>query len=167
MAFTRKFLLDNGVPEDKIDEIMAERGRTLADYVPKGDVQTQIDAALDAERKKAPTPVAATETPEYKELEGKYNMQTALASDDFAGVKPKFRETVYKMLDHSAKHKPYTEQLTDIAEKFDEYFTQQAPPPTTEPAKTPQFGAPTAGKLPGGETQPKFNDVWNFGPKKT
>lgn len=159
MAFTRKFLLDNGVPEDKVDEIMAERGRTLADYIPKGDVQTQIDAALDDERKKSPPP--ATESQEYKELLDKYNMQTALSSDDFSAVKSKFRETVYKMLDHGEKRKPYTEQLKPVAEKYEEYFT----PKTVEPPKTPQFGAPTQGQLPGGDDKPKFNDSWGFGKK--
>ena len=46
MAFSRKFLMDNGVPEDKVDVIMAERNRTLTDYVPKADVQAQIGACL-------------------------------------------------------------------------------------------------------------------------
>ena len=38
MAFTRKFLTEHGVSEDQIDAIMAERNRTLTDYVPKSDV---------------------------------------------------------------------------------------------------------------------------------
>ena len=44
MAFTRKFLTDHGVPEDQVDAIMAERNRTLTDYVPKTDVQSQVGA---------------------------------------------------------------------------------------------------------------------------
>ena len=53
MAFTRKFLTDHGVPEDQVDAIMAERNRTLTDYVPKTDVQSQIDAAVATARTEA------------------------------------------------------------------------------------------------------------------
>ena len=56
MAFTRKFLAENGVPEDKIDLILAERNRTLKDYTPNADVQAQIDAAIAAAKKDAPEP---------------------------------------------------------------------------------------------------------------
>ena len=51
MAFTRKFLTEHGVPEDQIDAIMAERNRTLQDYIPKADVQAQIDEAVKAAQK--------------------------------------------------------------------------------------------------------------------
>ena len=65
MAFTRKFLTDNGVPEDKVDVILAERNRTLKDYVPQSDVQAQIDAAVKAVH---PDPIDVTQTEEYKSL---------------------------------------------------------------------------------------------------
>ena len=55
MAFSRKFLLDNGVPEDKVDVILAERNRTLNDYVPKTDVQSQIDKAVEEKTKEVMT----------------------------------------------------------------------------------------------------------------
>lgn len=51
MAFSRKFLLDNGVPEDKVDVILAERNRTLKDYIPQSDVQAQIDAAVESAKR--------------------------------------------------------------------------------------------------------------------
>ena len=53
MAFTRKFLTDHGVPEDQVDAIMAERHRPLTDYVPKTDVESQIDAAVATARSEA------------------------------------------------------------------------------------------------------------------
>ena len=167
MAFTRKFLLDNGVPEDKIDEIMAERGRTLTDYVPKGDVEEQIRLAVEKAIRELPPPTAAvpaTESAEYKELSGKYNMMTTIASDDFASVKPKYRETVYGKLDHSDKHKPYAEQLTELAEKYEEYF--DGPAQTEEIPETPRFGAQTQGQMPKGEATPSFGELWGFVPKK-
>ena len=49
MAFTRKFLTEHGVPEDQVDAIMAERNRTLQDYIPKADVQAQIDEAVKSD----------------------------------------------------------------------------------------------------------------------
>ena len=65
MAFSRKFLLDNGVPEDKVDVILAERNRTLADYVPKSDVQAQIDSAVEKAAKDAKPPeVNVKESPD-------------------------------------------------------------------------------------------------------
>ena len=49
-----------------MDVILAERSRTLNDYIPKADVQTQIDKALEAAKKDAPQ-VNVLEAPEYKE----------------------------------------------------------------------------------------------------
>ena len=62
MAFTRKFLLDNGVPEDKVDVILAERNRTLKDYVLQSDVQAQIDAAVAEAQKNTPEPMTVPTT---------------------------------------------------------------------------------------------------------
>ncbi len=163
MAFTRKFLTDHGVPEEQIDAIMAERNRTLKDYVPIDDVQAQIDAALtEAAKNYQPTPIKVEETDEYKALAAELAMTRALGGEDFAIVKPKFRETVYKMLDHGEKHKPYAEQLTEVAKNYEEYFTAAE----TKPDNKPAFGAPVQGKMPSGEQGKSFNAVWNF-PNKT
>lgn len=158
MAFTRKFLTDHGVPEEQIDAIMAERNRTLVDYVPKTDVQAQIDAALsEAAKNYQPTPIKVEETDEYKALSAELAMVRALGGDDFATVKPKFRETVYKMLDHGEKHKPYAEQLTEVAKNYEEYFNE-----VKKEDPKPSFGAPVQGKVPSGEQGKTFNSVWNF-----
>lgn len=121
MAFTRKFLRDNGVPEENIDAIMDERTRTLTGYVAEADVQARIDAALADAQANAPTPDIKT-TPEYIELQEERDMLRALGGSDFAGIKPKFREAVYKMLDHGADAKPIEEQLTAVKENYEEYF---------------------------------------------
>lgn len=143
MAFTRKFLTDHGVPEDQVDAIMAERNRTLGDYVPKADVQSQIDAAVATARTEAAQQVNVEESDAYKALQAELNKTRAIGSEDFSTVKPKFREAVYGLLDHE---KPVADQLPAIKEQYEEYFatedtkhtntpqySRQAPPPSHEP----------------------------------
>ena len=68
MAFTRKFLTDHGVPEDQVDAIMAERNRTLTDYVPKTDVQSKIEAAVATARTEAANQVKVEDSDACKAL---------------------------------------------------------------------------------------------------
>lgn len=161
MAFTRKFLIDNGVPEDKVDAIMAERNRTLADYIPKSDVQAQIDAAVQAAQVTPPS-VDVKTLPEYQQLQAERDMLRAIGGDDFATVKPKFREQVFSMLDRSEKAPAIADQLKGISEKYEEYFNPAQQPEETPPAGKPSFGAPTQGSAPTGKTGPSFNDTWGF-----
>ena len=164
MAFSRQFLKDHGVPEDQIDAILAERNRTLSDYVPKSDLQAQIDAAVQAAKT---TPVDVKTTQEYQQLAAERDMLRAIGSDDFAGVKPKFREQVFGMLDRSEKAPSVADQLKTIGEKYEEYFTPQQPDPEAPPAGKPSFGAPTQGSAPTGKSGPSFNDTWGFPVKKS
>ena len=164
--FTRKFLMDHGVPEDQVDAIMAARNQTMNDtlsgYVPKADVQKQIDAAVAAVPK--PEPVDPKTTDEYQSLMRERDMLRAIGGDDFASVKPKFREQVYGLLDRGEKAKPISEQLTGIQEKYEEYFNAK----TESQQKQPTFGAPLQGAMPKGDESAatKFSNVWGFGPKK-
>ena len=132
MAFTRKFLTDHGVPEDQVDAIMAERNRTLTDYVPKTDVQSQIDAAVATARTEAAQQVKVEESDAYKALQAELNKTRAIGSEDFSTVKPKFREAVYGLLDHE---KPVADQLPAIKEQYEEYFATE----DTKPTNTPQY----------------------------
>ena len=163
--FTRKFLIDHGVPEDQIDAIMAARNQTLNDtlsgYVPKADVQKQIDAAIAAVPK--PEPIDPTTTDAYKTLAAERDMLRAIGGEDFAGVKPKFREQVFGMLDRGDKAKPVAEQLTGIRTKYEEFFVSQQ----EEPKPKPQFGAPVQGSMPKGEegAVAGFTNAWGFTPK--
>ena len=159
MAFSRKFLIDHGVPEDQVDAIMAERNRTLSDYIPKADLQQQIDAAVQKSREEAPKAVVVQETEEYKALAGELAKTKAFTSEDFAQVKPKFRDSVWGLLDHD---KPIAEQLPKIAEQYEEYFNTPATPPDPEPAK-PQFGSPDKGGMPRGTGGKSLNELWGFG----
>lgn len=163
--FTRKFLMDHGVPEDQVDAIMAARNQTMNDtlsgYVAKADVQKQIDAAVAAVPK--PEPIDPKTTDEYHALQRERDMLRAIGGDDFASVKPKFREQVFGMLDRGEKAKPIAEQLTGIQEKYEEYFTVKQ-----ETTPKPTFGAPTEGSMPKGATGAVkgLTDAWGFVPKK-
>lgn len=160
MAFSRKFLLDNGVPEDKVDVILAERNRTLADYVPKSDVQAQIDSALEKANKDVkPLEVDIKTTPEYLELLGKNQKLEAFQTDDFASVKKPYKDIVWGKLDHAEKHKPYTEQIEELKESMPDLFIAQEEPPK------PSFGAQPQGAAPTGKAGPSFMDNWGFVPK--
>lgn len=132
MAFTRKFLIDHGVPEDQVDAIMAERNRTLTDYVPKTDVQSQIDAAVATARTEAASQVKVEDSDAYKALQAELNKTKAIGSEDFSTVKPKFREAVYGLLDHE---KSVADQLPAIREQYEEYFVTE----DTKPTNTPQY----------------------------
>lgn len=160
MAFSRKFLLDNGVPEDKVDVILAERNRTLADYVPKSDVQAQIDSAIEKANKDVKPPeVDIKTTPEYLELLGKNQKLEAFQTDDFASVKKPYKDIVWGKLDHAEKHKPYTEQIEELKESMPDLFITQEEPPK------PSFGAQPQGAAPTGKAGPSFMDSWGFVPK--
>lgn len=159
MAFSRKFLLDHGVPEDQVDTIMAERNRTLNDYVPKSDLQQQIDAAVQKAREEAPKAINVLETDEYKKLAGELAKTKAFTSDDFSKVKPKFRDSVWGLLDHD---KPIAEQLPKIAEQYEEYFVPADKPAEPDPLK-PQFGSQDQGGMPRGTGGKSLNDLWGFG----
>ncbi len=158
MAFSRKFLIDNGVPEDKVDIILAERNRTLADYVPKTDVQGQIDEAL--KNVKAPE-INVKESPEYIELLGKTQKLEAFQTEDFSSVKAPYRDIVWSKLDHAEKHTPYNEQIAELQKSLPDLFVteEQAQP-------KPQFGTAPQGAAPTGKTGPSFMDSWGFVPRK-
>ena len=164
MAFTRTFLTNHGVPEDQVDAIMAERNRTLNDYVPKADVQAQIDAAVQAALKDALQAVDPTTTDAYKAVAEERDMLRALGGDEFASVKPKFRESVYKQLDRSEGAPSVADQLNGIREKDEEYFeTDTTPAKPEEPA--PRFGAPVTGSMPASAPKSTLENIW-FGSNK-
>lgn len=159
--FKRADLEAQGLTKEQIEFIMTEGNRSLAtNYVLKSDMQTQIDAAVQA-AKVAPPDVTAS--PEYKTLAAERDMLRAIGSDDFVKVKPKFREQVFGMLDHSEKAPAVADQLKTIGEKYEEYFVAEEQP--ENPPKQPQFGAPAKGSAPTGKSGPSFSDAWSFIPK--
>ncbi len=157
--FKRADLKAQGLTDEQIDFVMTEGNRSLsANYTLNSDVQNRIDTAVAAVK---PEPVDVTQTDEYIRLAGERDMLRAIGSEDFATVKPKFRETVFGMLDRSEKAPAISEQLKTIGEKYEEYFTPQETPPAK-----PNFGAPTLGSAPTGKSGPSFMDTWGFVPPK-
>lgn len=143
--FTRGALdkiMANGelTPEQRTEQVFSLYGRALDEgYISKRDAEDAKNAAVEAAKQgfKVPDPVDPKTTPEYQELARERDMLRAIGGEDFAQVKPKFREQVFGMLDRSEKAKPIGEQLSGIQEKYEEYFTPKQPEPA--PKSTPQF----------------------------
>lgn len=152
-------------PEQRTEQVFSLYGRALDEgYISKHDAEEAKQAAIEATKAglKAPDPIDPKTTDEYLALQRERDMLRAIGGEDFASVKPKFRETVFGMLDRGEKAKPISEQLSGIQEKYEEYFTAQEPQPK------PTFGAPTQGSMPKGEegAVAAFTNAWGFAPKK-
>lgn len=160
MAFTRKFLKEQGVPEDKIDTILAERNRSLNDYVLKSEVDEQIRKAVE-EASKEPVSIDVKTTEEYKALENRVNMYSAFETKDFTDVKKPYKEIIWNSLDHSEKHVPYEEQMVELKTKYPDMFNA----PAEETENKPLFGGETNGSLPSGEKKESFSDYWGYSKK--
>ena len=155
--FKRADLKAQGFTDEQIEYIMTESGRSLsANYTLTSDVQARIDEAVN---KATPAPVDVKASPEYVELLNERDMLRAIGGDDFAAVKPKFREQVFRMLERGEDAKPVAEQLTGIREKYDEYFM-----PTEQPQPKPQFGSPDKGAMPKGNDSAAeaITKAWGF-----
>lgn len=163
MSFSRKSLKDAGLSEEQIDKVFALHTSSVADMVSKSDVQAQIDTAVAESAKNQK--YDATQSDEYKALQGKYSELEALGSDEFNVVKKPYKEMVWSKLDHGEKHKPYAEQMSALAETMPDLFVPQEEPKEPEPKK-PLFGAQTEGSVPTGKQAPSFMDTWGFIPKK-
>ena len=175
--FTRKALNEimsnEGLtPEQRTEQVFGLYGRALDDgYIAKGAAAQAQETALTNARtewEKTVTKPDPKESDEYKQLQGQFDayrqMQTARGSKEFEGVKGKFFETVYGMVDRGDGAKPVEEQLKGIREQYEEYFeTAQQ-----QQQQKPSFGAPTEGSMPKGETGAAkgFADAWGFIPKK-
>ena len=166
-------ILNNGdlTPEERTDQIFSLYGRALDDgYVTKKAAeaaqQAAIKTAQEAWEKEQPKP-NVVESDEYKELKGEYEgfkaRTNARNSDEFKGVKPKFFDRVYDLVDHADGAKPVTEQLAELKDKYEEYFI-----PAEQPTPKPQFGAKTQGEMPKGDegAVAGFSNAWGFVPKK-
>ena len=129
--------------EQKTEQLFALHGRALDDgYVSKRAAEDAKNQAVEAAKAgfKAPDPVDPKTTPEYLKLAEERDMLRAIGGDDFATVKPKFRETVFGMLDRGEKAAAVADQLTGIKEKYEEYFLpQEQPKDDHKPANLPQY----------------------------
>ena len=101
MSFSRKSLKDAGLSEEQIDKVFALHTSSVADMVSKSDVQAQIDTAVAESAKNQK--YDATQSDEYKALQGKYSELEALGSDEFNVVKKPYKEMVWSKLDQDRK----------------------------------------------------------------
>ena len=154
--------------EEVINNVMSLYGRALEDgYISKAvaeeDRKAAVASALEEAKRNTPAP-NIKESDEYKALQGEFDayktMQGARSSEDFKGVKPKFFETVYGMIDRKDGAKPIAEQLTTIKSQYEEYFTGED---KTDPK--PQFGGASGGGQPSGNNDPSLSDLWGYSKK--
>ena len=128
--------------EQKTEQLFALYGRALDDgYVSKRAAEDAKNQAVEAAKAgfKAPEPVDPKTTPEYMEVVKERDMLRAIGGEDFTRVKPKFRETVFGMLDRSEKAQPVSEQMTGIREQYEEYFIPEEQPKPEQPKNLPQY----------------------------
>ena len=127
--------------EQKTEQLFSLHGRALDEnYVSKRAAEEAKNNAVEAAKAefKVPEPVDPKTTQEYLDIVKERDMLRAIGGDDFAQVKPKFRELVFGMLDRGEKAAAITEQLSGIKEKYEEYFNpEQDPKPA--PKNTPQY----------------------------
>ena len=140
--FTRKALNEimgnEGLSaEQKTEQVFALYGRALGDgYIAKAAAKQAQETALEqakSEWEKGLSTPDPKESDDYKALQGQFDayraMQAARTSKDYEGVKPKFFETVYGLVDRGEGAKPLGEQLADIRERYEEYFTAASSDP--------------------------------------
>ena len=129
-------------PEQRTEQIFSLYGRALDEgYVSKRDAEEATNRAVEAAKAgfKAPEPVDPKTTPEYIEVARERDMLRAISGEDFSTVKPKFRETVFGMLDRGEKAQAVADQLTGIKEKYEEYFLPAEQPKQDQPKNLPQY----------------------------
>lgn len=142
MAFTRKTVGSiPGITPEVIEAVMTLHGTSLSDYVPKADVEAQIDAAL---KNVKPPEINVKEAQEYKDLESQFTdfkaRTEARNSDAWKAVKPKFFDTVYDSID---REKDINEQFEAMRKDYEEYFMP------TSSGETPPATLPTFSQAPG------------------
>ena len=93
----------------------------------------------------------------YRALQGEFDaykaMQTARGSRAYEQVKPKFFEMVYGMVDRREGAKPLVEQLAEIRERYEEYFTGDSSAPCGGVAASRE-GVPAVVLRAGGNMSP-------------
>ena len=142
--FKRPTLKDKGLTDDQIEWLLTESNRALAaNYMPKSDMQEQIDAAETKKKKDFPKAVKIEDSDEYKAVAAERDMLRAIGGEEFSSIKPKFRETVYSMIQRGEDAPSLEDQLGQVKAKFEEYFVEADP----KPKNTPVFSKP------GGSTQ--------------
>ena len=141
-------------PQQRTEQVYSLYGRALDDgYISRSAAQQAQEAAIEsakADWEKGQTVPDPKESDDYKTLQNQFNdykaMQQARTGKDYEGVKPKFFEAVYGMVDRGEGAKPLAEQLAGIKERYEEYFTEKpAHPAAGNPKPAPTVVLPTGG----------------------
>lgn len=157
--FQREVLRSKGYTEEQINDLMSMVSAGLKDYLPLNELQGKIDEAIaKLPPPTQPAPIDPTTTEPYQQLVRERDMLRAIGSEDFATVKPKFREMVFGLLDRSENARPVADQLKSIGAKYEEYFLPAAPRPV--------FGSADQGSMPRGDegAVSAFERAWGFVP---
>ena len=173
MAFTRKALKDMGLPDDQIDKVMMLHGTSMADYLPKSQIDEEVKKVTGGADIKALQDKAAKTDDLEKQLAAK---DTDYAVNDYLTSKGVKKGAAMKMvrsqLDMS-KIKLDGDKLTGMDEQIDTLSKDESvaalfgkKPDDTPPAGKPAFGVPPKGTAPDGATGPNFADFMSFIPKK-
>ena len=128
--------------EQRTEQVFSLYGRALDDgYISRSAAEEAKNQAVEAAKAgiKVPEPIDPKTTPEYLEILKERDMLRAIGGDDFQKVKPKFRETVFGMIDRGEKAAAIADQLTGIREKYEEYFLPEQEPAKDTPKNTPQY----------------------------
>ena len=106
-----------------------ERDRDMAIAEAKAACERDRDMAI-AEARAAHEREAARQAEALealsRELEALKRRYAARSERAFDGVKPKFFDAVYDLIDHSDGAKALTDQLADIRDRYEEYFLPPA-----------------------------------------
>ena len=153
-------------PEQRTEQVFALYGRALDEgFISKQAAEDAKAQAVEAAKAgiKIPDPVDPKTTPEYMEIVKERDMLRAIGGEDFSKVKPKFRETVFGMLDRGEKAAAVADQLTGIKEKYEEYFLPDEQPKDdpNPPKNTPQYSQNPgrSGTNPESEEDKLFNQL--------
>ena len=150
-------------PEQRTEQIFSLFGRALDEgYISKTAAEEAKTQAVEAAKAgiKIPDPVDPKTTPEYMEVVKERDMLRAIGGEEFQGVKPKFRETVFGMLDRGEKAPAVADQLSGIREKYEEYFIPEKKE-DDQKKNTPQYsqGSGRAGTNPESEEDKLYNQL--------
>ena len=143
--------------EQKREQIFTLYGSALDEgYVSRRQAEEMKTQAIEATKAefKVPDPVDPKTTPEYIELQTERDMLRTIGGEDFAHVKPKFREQVFGMLDRSEKAPAIADQLNGLREKWEEMFVPAETPNNNQQKNTPQYSQNQTGD----RTNPKSEE---------
>ena len=154
--------------EQKREQIFTLYGSALDEgYVSRRQAEDMKNQAIEETKAgfKVPDPVDPKTTQEYIELQTERDMIRAIGGEDFQSVKPKFRETVFGMLDRGEKAPAVSDQLTGIREKYEEYFVPADNTSGDQKKNTPQYSQNPTGDRTNPESEEdkifkKLSESW-------